>query len=110
EAPVYPGTCSSRSVADADTLGDRAFAWRFRAAPLTPTPLPVPLAKAASFGRGFAKASSFDYAAGELGEGWPFIDLFRGPTEVDHYMWGGDFVIWKTATTPAYQLVLVLDI
>jgi glutamyl-tRNA synthetase len=28
--PVYPGTCSSRRVADATTLGDRPFAWRFR--------------------------------------------------------------------------------
>ena len=26
--PVYPGTCSSRRVADADALGDRPFAWR----------------------------------------------------------------------------------
>jgi glutamyl-tRNA synthetase len=30
EGPVYPGTCSGRSAADADRLGDRAFAWRFR--------------------------------------------------------------------------------
>jgi glutamyl-tRNA synthetase len=30
EGPVYPGTCRPRSVADAITLGDRPFAWRFR--------------------------------------------------------------------------------
>ncbi len=33
EGPVYPGTCAGRSVADADTLGDRPFAWRFRVKP-----------------------------------------------------------------------------
>ena len=30
EGPTYPGTCSHRKVADAETLGDRPFAWRFR--------------------------------------------------------------------------------
>jgi len=33
EGPVYPGTCSGRSVADALSLGDRPFAWRFRVPP-----------------------------------------------------------------------------
>lgn len=30
EGPVYPGTCSGRSVDDVRNLGDRPFAWRFR--------------------------------------------------------------------------------
>ena len=30
EGPTYPGTCSGRSAADAEVLGDRPFAWRFR--------------------------------------------------------------------------------
>lgn len=30
EGPSYPGTCSGRSAADAQHLGDRPFAWRFR--------------------------------------------------------------------------------
>ena len=30
EGPSYPGTCSYRSVADAETLGGSSFAWRFR--------------------------------------------------------------------------------
>lgn len=30
EGPTYPGTCASRSSADASGLGDRPFAWRFR--------------------------------------------------------------------------------
>jgi glutamyl-tRNA synthetase len=33
EGPSYPGTCSSRSCADADALGDRPFTWRFRVPP-----------------------------------------------------------------------------
>ena len=30
EGPVYPGSCSGRSVADAESMRDRTFAWRFR--------------------------------------------------------------------------------
>ncbi len=30
EGPVYPGTCSGRSAADAAALGDRPYCWRFR--------------------------------------------------------------------------------
>jgi glutamyl-tRNA synthetase len=30
EGPTYPGTCSGRKVVDAESLGDRPFAWRFR--------------------------------------------------------------------------------
>jgi glutamyl-tRNA synthetase len=30
EGPSYPGTCSNRCAGDADPLGDRPFAWRFR--------------------------------------------------------------------------------
>jgi glutamyl-tRNA synthetase len=30
EGPTYPGTCSGRTACDAESLGDRQFAWRFR--------------------------------------------------------------------------------
>ena len=33
EGPSYPGTCSHRTAADAERLGDRPFAWRFRVPP-----------------------------------------------------------------------------
>ncbi len=33
EGPTYPGTCAHRRVADAESLGDRQFAWRFRVVP-----------------------------------------------------------------------------
>jgi len=33
EGPTYPGTCSGRAARDAQALGDRPFAWRFRVPP-----------------------------------------------------------------------------
>ncbi len=40
---------------------------------------------------------------------WEFNDSFRGPTRVDLGELGGDFVVWKSAGTPAYQLAVVVD-
>src|SRR5262249_44521495 len=38
-----------------------------------------------------------------------FYDLFRGPCTMDLKEAGGDFVVWKSAATPAYQLSVVVD-
>jgi glutamyl-tRNA synthetase len=38
-----------------------------------------------------------------------FVDDFRGPTRVPAAERGGDFVVWKSAGTPAYQLAVVVD-
>jgi len=38
-----------------------------------------------------------------------FVDGFRGPTTIDLHAVGGDFVVWKSAGTPAYQLAAVVD-
>ncbi len=38
-----------------------------------------------------------------------FTDGFRGPTEICLRKVGGDFVVWKSAGTPAYQLAVVVD-
>jgi glutamyl-tRNA synthetase len=38
-----------------------------------------------------------------------FDDDFRGPTHIDLKQVGGDFVVWKSAGTPAYQLAVVAD-
>jgi glutamyl-tRNA synthetase len=38
-----------------------------------------------------------------------FVDSFRGPTRLDLRQLGGDFVVWKSAGTPAYQLAVVVD-
>lgn len=39
----------------------------------------------------------------------PFVDACRGPTQIDLRQFGGDFVVWKSAGTPAYQLAVVVD-
>lgn len=38
-----------------------------------------------------------------------FVDGYRGPTAIDLREVGGDFVVWKSAGTPAYQLAVVVD-
>ncbi len=38
-----------------------------------------------------------------------FIDGYRGPTRLNLQDLGGDFVVWKSAGTPAYQLAVVVD-
>jgi glutamyl-tRNA synthetase len=39
----------------------------------------------------------------------PFTDLFAGEQHIDLRSLGGDFVVWKSAGTPAYQLAVVVD-
>jgi len=38
-----------------------------------------------------------------------FEDGFRGPTTINLRETGGDFVVWKSSGTPAYQLAVVVD-
>jgi glutamyl-tRNA synthetase len=38
-----------------------------------------------------------------------FDDRFRGPTTLDLRALGDDFVVWKAAGSPAYQLAVVVD-
>lgn len=38
-----------------------------------------------------------------------FVDGFRGLVAIDLNQQGGDFVVWKTDGTPAYQLSVVVD-
>jgi glutamyl-tRNA synthetase len=45
-----------------------------------------------------------------MGDGSPpFHDGFHGPTQLDLRQVGGDFVVWKSEGTPAYQLAVVVD-
>ena len=39
----------------------------------------------------------------------PFQDDFAGHVQFDLHRLGGDFVVWKSAGTPAYQLAVVAD-
>ena len=39
----------------------------------------------------------------------PFTDLYAGEQRIDLTHTGGDFVVWKSAGTPAYQLAVVVD-
>lgn len=38
-----------------------------------------------------------------------FVDGFLGETRIDLRLFGADFVVWKAAGTPAYQLAVVVD-
>jgi glutamyl-tRNA synthetase len=38
-----------------------------------------------------------------------FVDEFHGPVHLDVARYGGDFVVWKSVGTPAYQLAVVVD-
>ncbi|HEV3115526.1 MAG TPA: tRNA glutamyl-Q(34) synthetase GluQRS [Gemmataceae bacterium] len=38
-----------------------------------------------------------------------FLDQFQGPQRIALSSIGGDFVVWKSAGTPAYQLAVVVD-
>lgn len=38
-----------------------------------------------------------------------FVDDYLGSVEIDLRRVGGDFVVWKSAGTPAYQLAVVVD-
>lgn len=40
---------------------------------------------------------------------FPFPDRFCGPVDIDLRRVGGDFVVWKSTGTPAYQLAVVVD-
>ena len=63
--------------------------------------------------RSFADAASLEQPYAwrfRLGDHFPaFDDGFRGPTHVDLRQIGGDFVVWKSSGTPAYQLAVVVD-
>src|SRR5262245_59492108 len=40
---------------------------------------------------------------------WSYSDGYLGPTRLDLSTLGGDFVVWKSSGTPAYQLAVVVD-
>jgi glutamyl-tRNA synthetase len=53
------------------------------------------------------KSFAWRFRAGQ--EPVAYEDGFRGPTTTNSRELGGDFVVWKSANTPAYQLAVVVD-
>ncbi|HET6425651.1 MAG TPA: tRNA glutamyl-Q(34) synthetase GluQRS [Planctomycetaceae bacterium] len=80
EGPIYPGTCRHRGVADAVSLTERPFAWRFR----------------------------FEEFSRTAGLSTAYTDLLSGPQSARPEELG-DFVVCKADGTPAYQLAVVVD-
>lgn len=81
EGPLYPGTCGGRTAADAATLGDRPFCWRFRVPPHSP-----------SFVDGYRGPTHIDVRS----IGGDFV-VWKSPRPA------------TAISTPAYQLAVVVD-
>jgi glutamyl-tRNA synthetase len=95
---VYPCTCSRSDVAEAAS------------APHADSEGPVYPGTCA--GRRVADAATLrlPYAWRlRVNDSPTFVDGFRGLTHVDLARVGGDFVVWKSSRTPAYQLAVVVD-
>lgn len=80
EGPVYPGTCASRSAADAAALGDQPYCWRFRVPEHSPP-----------FIDGFRGSTAIDLRA----------------LDGDFVVWKASRL--GVPATPAYQLAVVVD-
>jgi glutamyl-tRNA synthetase len=95
---VYPCTCSRSDVAEAAS------------APHADHEGPAYPGTCAHRRAADADALDRPYSWRFRASDWPpFDDLFRGPTLVDWAAAGGDFVVWKSSRTPAYQLAVVVD-
>jgi glutamyl-tRNA synthetase len=95
---VYPCTCTRSDIADAASA-------------------PHPEHEGPVYPGTCAHRKAADAAALDRPYAWrfrvadspAFDDLYRGPTQIDLRQIGGDFVVWKSSRTPAYQLAVVVD-
>lgn len=93
---VYPCTCSRTDVAQAASAPHQEHEG--------------PAYPGTCSGRGSADAGQRYAWRFRVGNDSPeFVDGLRGPTRLDLREVGGDFVVWKSAGTPAYQLAVVVD-
>ena len=94
---VYPCTCTRSDVANAASapnLGDEGPAYPGTCAYRTSNEVPTDRPFCWRF---------------RVVDSPSFIDEYRGPISINAKEQGGDFVIWKTDNTPAYQVAVVVD-
>jgi glutamyl-tRNA synthetase len=95
---VYPCTCTRSDIADAASAPHLEHE-----GPVYPgTCAHRKAADARSLDRPFAWRFRVNDSPG-------FDDLYRGPTQIELGRIGGDFVVWKSSRTPAYQLAVTVD-
>jgi glutamyl-tRNA synthetase len=97
---VYPCTCSRTDIENAASAPHADHEG-------PPYPGTCAVRRAAEVNGLSAQSYSWRIRAGCLPV--EYYDGFRGPTRVDPSAAGGDFVVWKSAGTPAYQLAVVAD-
>jgi glutamyl-tRNA synthetase len=96
---VYPCTCSRQDIERAASAPHAEHE-----GPVYPgTCAGRTVADAATLDRPYAWRFRLPATATE------FIDGYRGPTRIDLREVGGDFIVWKSDRTPAYQLAVVVD-
>jgi glutamyl-tRNA synthetase len=95
---VYPCTCTRSDIAAAAS----APHWEHEGPVYPGTCASRRAADADTLDQPFAWRFRVDHSP-------DFVDAFCGPVSIDLKRVGGDFVIWKSAGTPAYQLAVVVD-
>jgi glutamyl-tRNA synthetase len=97
---VYPCTCSRTDIENAASAPHADHEG-------PPYPGTCAVHRAADVNGMSAQSYSWRIRAGYLP--LEYSDGFRGLTRVNPSAAGGDFVVWKSAGTPAYQLAVVAD-
>lgn len=95
---VYPCTCTRSDIAEAASAPHLEHEG--------------PAYPGTCAGRRAADAESLDRPFAwrfRVSESPGFNDRFLGPVSIDLKHAGGDFVVWKSSRTPAYQLAVVVD-
>ena len=96
---VYPCTCTRTDIAAAASAPHAEHE-----GPVYPGTCAHRCAKDAANLNGVPFAWRF-----RVSESPAFVDRFLGEVRIDLKQVGGDFVVWKSAGTPAYQLAVVVD-
>lgn len=98
---VYPCTCTRSDIAAAASAPHAEHEGPTYPGTCTPR-------RAADAGQLAAEGKPFAWRF-RLTHSPAFTDLYAGQQQIDLRQLGGDFVVWKSAGTPAYQLAVVVD-